>query len=201
MKLLMIRHGQTEAAEKNYTSGSYDTPVSKKGLAMLENCREQYCFPETEYYYTTPLTRTKQTLAVLFPDKKSDGEIEGLKEHHMGVFESTPRREDASVYQCWLTESSPYEDELFIDFQNRVLKSIKELNQKHKDDCVTVVCHAGVIRAVIMYYQKMKPAEYYSLVIPNGNGYLFDIDEENDELLVLGYQMIGSDPNKTKLEY
>lgn len=191
MKLLLIRHGQTEAAEKNYTGGSYDTLVSEKGLEMLKENRKHYDYPKTDYYYTTPLTRTKQTLEVLFPDRKSSGEIEMLKEHHMGVFENTPRREDFSVYRCWLTDSSPYEDELFDNFQKRVISAIEQLYHKHINDSVTVVCHAGVIRAVIMYFKNIPSVEYYSLVIPNGNGYFFDIDMKNGQFVLKEYEIIG----------
>lgn len=191
MKLLLVRHGQTEDFEKGITGGFHDTNVSKTGIKMLEKNRQNCDYPATDFYYTSPLIRTKQTMSVLFPDKVSSGEIKELKEHDMGDFENQKRNPDFSVYQAWLGDHSPYHDELFSDFQKRVVKGIECLYQRHNSDRVTVVCHAGVIRAVIMYFKDIPAKEYYTLTIPNGNGYYFDIDRENGRLVCKNIEMIG----------
>ena len=66
-KIHLIRHGQTEANAKGLYIGMTDLPLSPEGLAELLTLKREYTYPGAARFFTSPLTRCKQTLEVLYP--------------------------------------------------------------------------------------------------------------------------------------
>ena len=66
-KIHLIRHGRTQANEEGLYVGRTDLPLSPGGLNALLALREGGGYPTAGRFFTSPLTRCRQTLEVLYP--------------------------------------------------------------------------------------------------------------------------------------
>ena len=82
-KIHLIRHGQTEANAKGLYIGMTDLPLSPEGLAELLTLKREYTYPGAARFFTSPLTRCKQTLEVLYPGCRQEV-VDGLAECDFG---------------------------------------------------------------------------------------------------------------------
>jgi len=99
MNLYMIRHGQTAASRENRFSGSSDPPLTEVGEAMARALAAAYSSMKWEAIYTSPMLRTRQTVAALCHQTGLEARIEeGLKEIDYGEWEGLQQDE---VMQRW----------------------------------------------------------------------------------------------------
>ena len=82
-KIHLIRHGRTQANEEGLYVGRTDLPLSPGGLNALLALREGGGYPTAGRFFTSPLTRCRQTLEVLYPGCRQEV-VEGLAECDFG---------------------------------------------------------------------------------------------------------------------
>src|SRR3989344_6894792 len=88
MKILLIRHGESEYNAK--TTTAYDSPLTKKGLIQAEHLGKKIKKDrlEIDEIYTSTLMRSKQTAeaiskATKIPIKKSFKELDEYSNYHI----------------------------------------------------------------------------------------------------------------------
>ena len=81
MLIYLIRHGATRYNEEHRYQGITDVPLSPAGRTALK--RADFC-PET--VYVSPLSRARETAAILFPGAKQIV-IPDFREMDFGIFE------------------------------------------------------------------------------------------------------------------
>lgn len=190
MKIVIVRHGKTEYARIRRYAGSFDTPLSQIGKEELMAMRDKYSYPETKHYYSSALTRAKETFDIIYADKVNEEAIALLNEHDMGEWEDTPLIKDVHVYDDWLLGRNPKGEEIFEDFSKRILKGIKHVMDISGGEDSTIVAHAGTIRTLIMKKDNLVPMNYRDLYIKNGMAYIFDVELVDDEVIVNSYEAL-----------
>lgn len=157
-KIHLIRHGLTEANEKGLYLGKTDLPLSPGGLADLIAKKEEAIYPPAAHFYTSPLTRCKQTLAVLYPEAQAEV-VEPLAECDFGIWDgkSAAELQLDEDFGRWirgeLTEIPGGEDA--AAFQARIMaafESIVEDVMKHGDGDAVICTHGGVIMMIMAAY-------------------------------------------------
>lgn len=101
-KLLLLRHGRTEANEKRVFGGAQDIPVSEGGIAQLKAMREKY--PSATTFFTSSMLRALQTLRVLYGDVPYTP-IPALSEYNVGCYQGRTHEElleSEPSYALWL---------------------------------------------------------------------------------------------------
>ncbi|QHI72761.1 histidine phosphatase family protein [Aminipila terrae] len=191
----LIRHGTTEGNIKRWYYGSTDLPLLEEGKAMIASLKEGNIYPEIVEadFYTSGLIRTEETFNVIFGD--IDHEIlEDFKEMSFGDFEkhSYEDLKDIPHYQKWISDktghTSPPNGESPQDFRVRVsrgfnhliaLHKLKEFSVRHsgKEAHSVVVCHGGVISAVMMECFPAEDKNFYTWIPEPGHGYTLKIEE------------------------
>ncbi len=60
------------------------------------------------------------------------------------------------------------------------------------EESVTIVCHSGVIRTIIMFLKPLSFDNYYMIDTPNGLGYVLDVDfdQQNNYITLNRYDKI-----------
>lgn len=151
MKLYLLRHGETEYNAKHYYQGSRDIPLSDAGREKLR--RADF---DPGVVYVTPLMRTAQTAAVLFPDARVEV-VEGLREMNFGIFEgrSDAEMEGESEYDAWIASQWQLpcpRGEAWKDFAERSCAAldvlIRTAHAQGRQELV-VVAHGGTQMAVL----------------------------------------------------
>lgn len=176
MTVYLLRHGLTEYnAQKRY-QGQRDIPLSAEGLAQLRAAED--IAPKT--VYVTPLRRTAQTAAVMFPHAKQVV-VRDLQEMCFGSFEGRTYfdMERDPEYLAWIEaycESKCPDGERKEEFSDRVCAAFSALLDKALDageELLVIVAHGGTQMAVMERYGIPKKS-YYAWCGPNAGGYVLD---------------------------
>lgn len=182
MKIYLLRHGLTRYnAEKRY-QGQRDIPLSPEGLAMLRKADF-----ETDLVYVSPLTRARQTAAVLFPTAQQV-QVRDLQEMCFGSFEGRNYKEmeHDPDYLAWVQancETSCPDGERKADFCARTCAAfagLVDLCLEQGREVMTIVAHGGTQMAVMERYA-IPHEEYYHWCAPNAGGYLLDASSWNKD--------------------
>lgn len=160
MKLLVIRHGQTQAnAEQRYL-GALDLPLNEFGILQAKSIARQLSSP-IDALYCSPLLRARQTSAFISDALGVPSLIAPeFRERNVGVFEGLTQKEAATdfpelwaknITRCW--QDAPVGGESIQEVFERVAKGIAELHTNHKSQTVLLVAHgfvAKVSRALVL---------------------------------------------------
>lgn len=175
MKLYLLRHGLTEYNAKHYYQGSRDIPLSEAGRAQLGTADFQ---PDT--VYVTPLMRTGQTAAILFPNARQVV-VEELREMNFGIFEgrSDAEMEGEPEYDAWIKSEWQLPcpgGETWADFAERSCAALDKLiRAAHTEgrEKLVVIAHGGTQMAVL--HRHARPArKLVEWLGKNGGGYVLD---------------------------
>ena len=157
-KIHIIRHGITEANQDGRYIGRTDLPLSPEGLSALLALKDQYQYPGGVRFFTSPLTRCKQTLEVLYPNCQPEV-VDGLRECDFGDWEGKSIRDlknDESFLQ-WMegkTKEIPNGEDT-EGFRTRVCAAFESIvsDLLHSGDTEAVICtHGGVITLLMQLY-------------------------------------------------
>ena len=157
-KIHLIRHGLTEANADGRYIGRTDLPLSPEGLAALLALKEKYQYPGAVRFFTSPLSRCRQTLEVLYPGCQPET-VEGLAECDFGEWEGRSIRDLKNDPQFirWVerADNGIPGGEDSEQFRARVCAAFEGLVNDiiHSGDTEAVVCtHGGVITMLMQLY-------------------------------------------------
>lgn len=175
MTIYLIRHGKTEANEKRLYCGRTDLPLSEKGKEELFRIHYEI---KNARFLTSGMKRTNETLRILFGDVPFE-EDSRFQEVDFGSFEmhSYEQLKNMTEYQTWCTGDNeaniPPNGESGLHMKQRVMEAFSEI----KEDTV-LVCHGGVIAAIMEHLFPEENKTRYDWQPKNGHGYFIRFDED-----------------------
>lgn len=189
-KLLLLRHGMTEANEKGVFSGAIDLPLSERGRAALAPLRGR--MPPASLFFTSGMLRARQTLEILYGHVDSVT-VEELAEYRFGTFEMRSHAdlfEKEPVYRLWLQE-----DALDIAcpggetrraFEARVRSGFFRVVSYSWEGLAVLVAHGGVIRQILLPFVSLP-------LLSNGEGALLTVGQKGEILAVERFRPPGKE--------
>ena len=177
MEILLIRHGATAGNRLHRHIGVTDEPLCPEGRAALSVLDDT-----VDTVYVTPLQRTQQTAAILFPQAVQQI-VEGLRELDFGAFENKNYQELAydPSYRQWVDgwcEGPCPGGESRKQFCDRVCRAFSELVDRAleaRQPRLVIVAHGGTIMAVGEAFAVPKKG-YFDWKVPNGGVCRFTTD-------------------------
>ena len=175
MKVYLLRHGETAFnAEKRYL-GRSDIPLSPEGVQVLE--RADF---SPEKVYVSPLCRTAQTAAVLFPAARQIV-VPDLREMDFGIFEGKnfQEMEDFPPYRTWVEGGCRGQipgGESMDGFCGRVCAAFAGLMDQALEEgakSLAIVAHGGTQMAVMERWA-LPRRDYFQWRGPHGGGFVLD---------------------------
>lgn len=169
MKLLFVRHGQTDFNREGRMMGQeFDLPLNAVGIAQVENTA-LFLSHDIAAIISSPLKRAHQTAEII--NKKLHKKIElndDIKEMSYGSLagktwseieaetgDNTAHEKDTDV----TFDYRPYGGETAENFKRRVAKFVGELKSRYENKIVLVTSHGGVIDVMhILFPQGERPA-------------------------------------------
>lgn len=178
MEILLVRHGATAGNLLRRHIGVTDEPLCPEGRAALSVLDDT-----VDTVYVTPLLRTRETAAILFPQAVQEV-VEGLREMDFGAFENKNYQELAHdpSYQAWVDgwcEGPCPGGESRRQFCDRVCTAFAALVDDalaKKRPRLVIVAHGGTIMAVGEAFA-MPRKGYWDWRVPNGGLCRFTTDE------------------------
>ena len=184
MKIVLIRHGETALQAEHRYQGRTDAPLSAAGREKLR--RADFC---PDRVYVTPLVRTQQTAAILFPEAEQIV-VPDLREMDFGVFEgrSAAEMEQDPAYRAWtdgLCMGRCPGGESKQEFCDRVCRAFGELagkDAREGRESLVIVAHGGTQMAVLERFGEEKK-DYWKWMLPGGHGYVLEAADTGELLL------------------
>lgn len=160
MRLLLVRHGQSEWNASHRLQGQADIGLSDLGRIQAEALRATIDEAAPCRVIASDLKRVRETA-----ERISGASVrftEGLREIDVGDWTGRAivdiRAENEEAYQAWRAGmSAPPAGEVWSDFVDRVSGVIEE-ERRTPCENLLVVCHGGVIRALLQRYVGLDPA-------------------------------------------
>jgi len=168
MTIYLIRHGRTEANEKWLYCGSTDLPLCEAGREELKEIH--YEIPKIRFL-TSGMKRADESLHLLFGEVPYEVDSR-FREVDFGIFEmqSYHAIKDTPEFQAWVTGDNeanvPPQGESGLQMKQRVLEAFAEI----REDTV-LVCHGGVIAAIMESLFPDEGKSRYEWQPKNGRGY------------------------------
>lgn len=168
MKLLIIRHGESQADILHVHEGRADFELTERGhrqtVAMSEYVAERY---SVDKIYSSTLKRAAQTAGHLSDAVGVPVTLDPLlMEFNNGLLAGLPFDEAKEKYPPVSVpmHSSVYGQESLLDFRFRAENMLSKLLSENDDECtVAVVTHGGMIHQLYRSF----------LRLPNDSSYFF----------------------------
>lgn len=146
--LYFIRHAKTEMNQGGVWSGRTDCSISEQGVIIARK-NFGYSSKDFDYYYCSPLKRTKQTLDAIVPNQIHIVD-ERLIERDFGDWEGKPYniidKKTTELYIQGLVQ--PPNGETYQQVQERVISFVKDVFQKYNSENILIATHATILRIV-----------------------------------------------------
>ena len=162
--LCLLRHSLTEANEKRLYSGATDLPLSERGREIARNAALGLNLPAGAVTLSSGMRRADETLA-LITGRAADKTLPDLREMDFGAFElkgyETLKHDPA--YSRWIEDATETVrcpgGESTSEFRARAIRGGEALLKLDQD--AIVVCHGGVIVALMQHWFPEAGRAYY----------------------------------------
>jgi len=177
MKLVIVRHGETEWNVQNKATGQLDSPLTPKGIRQAHAIADRLLRLSFTTLYSSDLGRAVQTANIIAEacGKKVIFDPQ-LREWNMGIFEGLTVSEmhkkfpqDRQDYERIGFEYVIPEGESLRQCRDRSFRVLNAIAERHLDETVVVIAHG----CVLMVFFEMV------LGLPPGNSWRFKLYNAN----------------------
>jgi broad specificity phosphatase PhoE len=170
-RLVLCRHGESEAGVHGRICGSLDVALSRRGLEQATVLAAALAPLRLGAVYASPQRRALDTARTIAAEHAlTPVQLATLREVDFGAFEGLTHDEAAErrpdVYRSWMDEPARVRfpgGESFGDVRARAAAALAEILGRHDAGSVAVVAHGGVIRAVLAICLDMRDEATFRL--------------------------------------
>jgi probable phosphoglycerate mutase len=158
-RLIIVRHGETEANLAGRWQGHGDSPLTEAGTAQAEAVARRLRGCSFSALYSSDLGRAHQTARIIAGQTGHEVILDGrLRERHLGVFQGLTRAEMADrypeAYHLYRTSGPGHAipgGESARQCFERATAGLAEIALKHLGETVVVVTHGGVLNGLMRH--------------------------------------------------
>ncbi len=188
MKLILVRHGETEENVKKISQGHRPGKLTAIGKQQVEKLGQQLKNEKMDVIYCSDLKRTKDTLRPIlrFHKRIPVHYTSEIREKRMGVFEGTERgsiRKHIKKHGHHYATFRPTWGESFRDVKRRIIRFYQKMLKRHPDQTVLWVTHEGVIINVLLYIKKWPDKHYKKLFQENAAVTIIEVNPPNPPVI------------------
>lgn len=193
MRLLLVRHGQTQWNADGRFQGRSPAPLSEAGLRQARRLAEACRRYAPIALYTSPLPRALQTAVLLAETLGLPAQpLEALQETHLGTLEGLTGQEFRARYPqvaaLWGRDPSTVTfpgGESLGGVQARAWRAVRGLRERHAGETVLAVSHNFVIRALVCRVLDLPLSRFRAVQVDLASLTVLEVDGENGRLLAL----------------
>lgn len=178
MKLIFVRHGQTDWNVQGKIQGSYDSELNSTGINQAMKLSEKLLSLNYKFskIYSSPQKRALKTAEILSKSSNVDYVLmKDLQEMNMGKWEGLSWKEVEekypTEYKKWYLNrryTKTPDGESYENMLERVLKSIDKIINENTHD-VVIVSHSAVIMCLQCYVTNTPFNEMLKFKTKNAN--------------------------------
>lgn len=155
VRLLLIRHGETEYNSQHRYCGFSDPPLNDKGIWQCKRLAVRLKDTTIDKVYSSDLLRVRQTARIIF-GVSSIEETADLREMNFGLFEGLKYKQligkYPELYRSWIDNPEKVKTpkgEGLRDLSKRVEERLSAIVCRNEGKAAAVVTHSGPIRVVL----------------------------------------------------
>lgn len=188
MKVILVRHGETEENVRGISQGHFDSKLNENGKRQAKLVAERLKNEKVDAIYTSDLTRAYDTAVQIHKYHKCDLiKNEKLRERRKGKYEGKPNtiRDDRIKELNISYDEFDFDGgETFFQVRKRVRHFLDKIVNLHKGQNVLLVSHGEAIMAIFLNlldkpsseYLKYMPRKNTAISIVNVNNGIVDIE-------------------------
>ena len=182
MKLIIVRHGETDENAKKIIQGHLDNKLNEKGRAQAKEIgRKLKEKGKIDMVFCSPLQRCKETLEEILSECPIEGEIfmsNLIQERDFGEYTGM---ETNLIDWDEIYEDNKLNEEMGVENQSKLEKRIElfleDLKLEEGKETVLIISHGGPIMAMINKLNNQK-LRYPKATINNGEIIELDYNTE-----------------------
>ncbi len=156
MRLILVRHGETDDNARRLSFGQLDHPLNDRGRLQVRRVAARLRTDRIDAAFTSDLKRARDTLkAILRHHPRLRARTRrALRERNYGVFEgrSYGRRAKAEVASGLpFHKFQPRRGESFVQVRSRLRRFTRELLKNHRNQTVLIASHGGTMAALLLH--------------------------------------------------
>lgn len=178
LRLLLIRHGETDWNVSHRIQGQSDVPLNGLGEAQAAALAQGMASTSIDTVYASDLTRAWTTAeALVGPHEMAIQPEPRLRELHFGEWEGftleelrerIPRFDEAwAWWRADRVNRAPPGGESLLQFRNRVERALADMRTAHEDGTVVLVAHGGSIRMTFCVLLELPLMSYWRMSVHN----------------------------------
>lgn len=189
MKIILLRHGLTEANERRLYCGATDIPLTDAGIKSLAELKAGGVYPKADNLrvITSGMKRCDMTLEILFGDVSREVDPR-YREMDFGAFEmrSYEQMKDDPDYIAWISgdneKNIPPRGESGAAMKARVFAAWDELISDQSDMAgeagIMIITHGGPIAAIMERLFPQEDKNRYQWQPRPGRGYIVTLAKD-----------------------
>jgi broad specificity phosphatase PhoE len=188
MKLIIIRHGETEDNIAGIFQGHLPGKLSHNGIEQAKKVALRLKVEQIDYIYSSDLKRATDTAKEIAKFHKNTPIefTEKIRERNLGEFQGKKKSDfgwDAKDQRA--TKLQPKNGETMEDVYGRAKNFLQAIIPKHKNNTILFVCHGGVGKAIIAYLTGKDHSEIKTISnLSNASISIFEIDENKNHEII-----------------
>ncbi len=176
VRLLLVRHGETEWTRAGRYQGTTDTALSELGRAQAEALAGRLAEERLTAIYSSNLQRALDTAAPIASSHGQQVRPEPrLREIGFGIWEgltwSQIEQQDTDTWARWVADpmsAMPAGGESLSSIADRLRHLLTDLAARSEDETILLVAHGGSLRVLICLALGLPPGSAWSLRMDNG---------------------------------
>ncbi len=175
IKLILIRHGETDLNRQKRYCGSTDIDLNAKGMWQAQRLSKRLKSEEIQRAYSSGQQRAKNFLRIALRSRAVE-EDSSWREINFGVLEGLTHQEALKkyclIYQQWLNNPLgafiPGAESL-ADFSGRVKQALAKVLSLSNSQTSAIFTHAGPIRIILGNILKINLKNIWEIKQDSGN--------------------------------
>ena len=155
MRILLLRHGQTDWNAQCKLQGQVDIPLNRTGIAQAAKVKSDLEEYNIDITFVSPLNRAIATEEIIKGDKNWKTLIEPrLIERSFGIYEGTDYNSLGALnLRDWKANIPIPGGESCMQVYERILSFLEHLQAEYPDKTVMLVTHSNVARCIYWYFK------------------------------------------------
>jgi len=191
MRLILVRHGETDWNREYRVQGHSDIPLNEAGRAQAEAIARALKDKSVEVIYTSPQQRALGTAQAINRFHQVDLiALDGLKELDVGDLDGLHSPDMKTKYpdffQIWTTDATstrPPGGESLPELQDRVWGSVQSILEENHPDSVIIVSHFFALLTLLCKVLDLSLSEFRRLSISVGSISILELTEDKVKLV------------------
>lgn len=189
MRLILVRHGQTDANRNHVLQGQSDGALNATGLQQAEALARHLKDFSIDQILSSPLRRAQDTAAAIARYHHLQVKTEDLlREWNCGLLDGVP----AEVFRKKLQESNgplslfrPEGGETLLEVRQRAAEFLRHLIANHQGQTSLVCTHGDLMRALMSLIQQIDIEQASEIFFENASYTILELESGRWNLVVL----------------